>query len=438
MCEKPEIVYGTEHKTLDLSKVSDHVRNDLREIVGGKSYDPERSLPLLGLDWDGRSRSDLKCGYFVGSVWIRSGESVLSVSPKISGIDFRAMLSACVLSGIPDMDKELSRIVEIDYDAPPLPAEVRSESLLLFVVLRFVARMEKIAPRLRRAYSAREETLHSKVRGRLLVGATVARCFSACRFDNLMCSRNEFLADNPENRVLKRALRVSLSYLGKALSFPGIKQLYASASAILRMMSEVKDLPARMLSLRVDSKRNPFHAEYPELLRLGRLIIRNMDTTLSGRAERPEVGLPPVAINMPLLFELYTYSLLRKSYGRQIQYHLSTYGNEVDFIKLDERLIIDTKYITGWTSKGGERHENVRQLSGYARNIRLRSRILGAEKALTHHIIDCMVIYPDIEGVNGFTDGEALTQRAEAVSDYVRFRYLGLRLPVVESTTSRR
>ena len=54
---------------------------------------------------------------------------------------------------------------------------------------------------------------------------------------------------------------------------------------------------------------------------------------------------------MSLLFELYVYGLLKEAYNNNITHQLRTYGNAVDFIKYDEKLIIDTKYIPSWEEK---------------------------------------------------------------------------------------
>lgn len=64
---------------------------------------------------------------------------------------------------------------------------------------------------------------------------------------------------------------------------------------------------------------------------------------------------------MPVLFERYVYALLNEAYGKSVQYQKGTKADRPDFLKPDEQLIIDTKYITDWKCRINS--DNVRQLS---------------------------------------------------------------------------
>ena len=103
--------------------------------------------------------------------------------------------------------------------------------------------------------------------------------------------------------------------------------------------------------------------------------------------------MPPFWINMPLLFELYVLQLLKRKYGDVIAYHITSRGNEIDYGKRDEKIIIDAKYIPAWSTSVD--HDNVRQLSGYARNISIRYKLIGQIDTTT--ILPCIIIYPDID-----------------------------------------
>lgn len=129
---------------------------------------------------------------------------------------------------------------------------------------------------------------------------------------------------------------------------------------------------------------------------------------------------------MSLLFELYVYALLKKAYGHQIHHHLSTYGNEIDFVKFDEELIIDTKYIPQWEDKA--HHDNVRQLSGYARSMSLREKILKRDSDDTT-IINCLVIYPNKKGRMQFNKSENLINGKTPIDTYLKFHKLPIQLP---------
>ncbi len=144
---------------------------------------------------------------------------------------------------------------------------------------------------------------------------------------------------------------------------------------------------------------------------------------------------PPFWINMPILFELYAYSALVEKYGDQIGYHLSTYGNELDFVKYDERLILDTKYIPAWDERVN--HENVRQLSGYARNRSLRRQIMKDSYDETT-ILPCMVLYPGKDLAEDRLPCGNMVEGAARITSYINFykRRLGLPHTSDSSTTS--
>ena len=95
---------------------------------------------------------------------------------------------------------------------------------------------------------------------------------------------------------------------------------------------------------------------------------------MSQRGKQEEMS--PFWIDMSKLFELYVYSLLKDEYGKTILYQKQgTYG-QPDFLEVDKRLIIDTKYKEyykeDWSDLSQSEKDNIakdiRQLSGYARD----------------------------------------------------------------------
>ncbi len=430
MTEEVVRIGASEHETVDFSGMEDSLRTQILDIVGDEDYDPCDALKLLGLDWDGRSRSKVRCSYYVGCVWIRPGRSILSVRPKLPFLDFRKMLSVCASVGTVAMKEQLADIVRLDYDAPPLPASRIPEELSILVVTRFLTLMDKVAARLRRSYTTHTVTFRGKVKGKPLIRPTLVRRFASGKFDMMDCAVSRFTADCAENRLLKRAVRLCRTWLRNYSWISGWSRLEGVCSHILGTMAEVKDVPQRSLKASRDRKRNPFYAAYPELLKLASLIVRQMDSDSSGRERNCPMGMPPYAINMARLFELYVYALLHNRFGHQIEYHYSTYGNELDFIKHDESLIIDTKYKPRWNSSGGSRHHDVRQLSGYGRHRKIRSHIMD-DDGTSLRMLDCLVIYPDVEGTEDFSEIGRLMDIAKADRDYVRFSMLGVRLPVL-------
>lgn len=97
---------------------------------------------------------------------------------------------------------------------------------------------------------------------------------------------------------------------------------------------------------------------------------------------------------MPILFELYVLHFLRNKYGKkEIMYQKMTSDrkNKLDFIKLNDKLIIDSKYKSVWEE--GEATDNIRQLSGYARHLQVRHSFLNCHDE--QFVCPCLIIYPN-------------------------------------------
>ena len=133
---------------------------------------------------------------------------------------------------------------------------------------------------------------------------------------------------------------------------------------------------------------------------------------------------------MPVLFERYVYALLDEAYDKSILYQIGTRADRPDFLKPDEHLIIDAKYITGW--KDNINTDNVRQLSGYARSIGIRHRLhISDENA----VCPCLIIYPDVNGITSFSPVSAMNSNnnIHPIDGYIQFFKVGVSLPVVHS-----
>jgi 5-methylcytosine-specific restriction enzyme subunit McrC len=108
---------------------------------------------------------------------------------------------------------------------------------------------------------------------------------------------------------------------------------------------------------------------------------------------------------MPRLYEMYVLSLLRKAYGDQIQFQVrGRHKTMVDFIKTDEKIIMDTKYKPHYESGDSGIVDDVREISGYARDKSIlkalewyKGKDLCAEGKQGKLFPDCVIIYPIIQ-----------------------------------------
>ena len=102
---------------------------------------------------------------------------------------------------------------------------------------------------------------------------------------------------------------------------------------------------------------------------------------------------------MSKLFELYVYSLLKDAYGSKIIYQLSEDGKrqtrghygDIDFMKLDDKILIDTKYKEIYTQDGKYDIDNIRQLSGYARDRKVLEKL---NITSDNEVVDCVISIP--------------------------------------------
>ncbi|MCR5679126.1 MAG: hypothetical protein K6G08_02805 [Prevotella sp.] len=117
--------------------------------------------------------------------------------------------------------------------------------------------------------------------------------------------------------------------------------------------------------------------------------------------------------------------MLTERYGRGVRYHIATRGNEIDFGKPDEKMIIDTKYIYHWGDMVN--HDHIRQLSGYARNKQIHRKLLGG--LYENEVLPCMIIYPSADGIDRFTHQHLLDEPCREIDTYLKFYKLGIRLP---------
>lgn len=241
------------------------------------------------------------------------------------------------------------------------------------------------------------------------------------------CRHQQYGENCIENRILRSALDIAVGYLSRFC-----KNYYRELqSEIIQATRAFESVGNRVAPPEIARyKVNPLFRGYARAIRVATYILRRYGYDIRNLDSMVYASTPPFWIDMPLLFELYTLSLLRSRYGRQISYHITSRGNEIDFGKADERLIIDAKYKHRWCDNID--HTNIRQLSGYARNISLRRKLTGHDD--TDTIFPCMIVYPDHNGTGTLTAAPDMLLSYSGVStvdSYVNFSKLGIRLPTI-------
>ncbi len=422
-----EKIVLSEHKDKEVPSEGE-LYEHLAKRLSADGYNPKDANHLLGLDWANRSRTSVQASYFIGLKWIEEGKSFVQVNPKVENLDFVQMFIACFNSRNAKLLRHLKKIYQIDFNAQAIKTEVSDTILTPLLITHFLKLVESLLHRkIKFDYELKEEVLN-KVKGRMLLTETIRRLHSVGRLDLNKCAYQDYTINTLENQIIKKALLFVSKYLNVNAEVSCSEDLKRiTHSCLARLHSVDANVPLSKLRR---FKVNPLFRDYKEVLELALYILKRYSYSLEEVNAETEKSMPPYWIDMSLLFELYVYQKLQEAYGKEIDYHVSSYGNEVDFVKYDERLIIDTKYSLYWKNK--IQHEHIRQLSGYARNISLRGKVMKEAYNGTS-ILDCLFIYPDEMGMKTFFLEQDLLSYAINLDAYLRFYKMPISLPLKES-----
>lgn len=178
-------------------------------------------------------------------------------------------------------------------------------------------------------------------------------------------------------------------------------------------------------------KHNAFYKEYKEAIRIAKLIIKRFGYNTRNAKAQPtgKTSVPPFWIDISKLFEFYILGLLKDRYGNKLIFQAQgTYG-QPDFLLADEsnKLILDAKYRPIYQGKGYH-IEDVRQLSGYARDTKLLSK-LGyiSEAEQDSAVVGCVLIYTDQKAKTTLPADLTLNK----VDGFTRFYKVPVAMPMI-------
>lgn len=175
---------------------------------------------------------------------------------------------------------------------------------------------------------------------------------------------------------------------------------------------------------------NSFYKEYKEALYLSNLILKRFGYNIKEieSLKNNTIKVPPFWIDMSKLFELYVFGLLKDKYKNNILFQVQgTYG-QPDFLLVTEsdKMIIDTKYKRKYRQ---EKYfpEDIRQLSGYSRDLKILKR-LGFASEEEHNItVDCLIIYPDQNASENLADD----LQSDRINGFSKFYKMPIKLPII-------
>lgn len=391
---------------------------DLREI-----YTP-MSIEQLALN-----RGDDGCwwsSYYVGLTEI-NGQHI-EVLPKLENLDFMSLFSFALL--YQPSSEYFSSCYDINWEKEIVASTELYNILTPLLVMQYLNVMDKLVGKgLKRDYITIEENLHSKIRGKLRPIANWRKNELKKKEDYFYCQYQVFSADIPVNRLLKKALDISILLLGNVRSRSNNMTGLAFLSSKMKLVEAFKNIDS---NVRIESIRNykydKLNIYYSEAIKLAKCIIRHQDNTLTDGGEKKRV--PLFWIDMSRLYEVYVLGILQTHYPGQILFQVKgNYGTRCDYLHIGEGIVLDAKYKLWYSSHSG-RHSHVdsmiadiREISAYARDERLLSLMKNNVSTPI-----CIIIHPDEETTN---IGAVLSHSVKnnKVEGYKDFYRLSIDLP---------
>lgn len=431
-------IIRNEHESIDRQSIDSHLWQSIfNRLVGRRATENLELLDLLGLKYD-IQKDALIANFYVGSAWIdKSKDYSMVIMPKYEGLDFMKMFMTCFKNK--DIGDYVEKLFYINVNDKPIPIPQEQFEIEPLTIVYFLNLVSEIVNQgLKKDFIMYSDVLKGKVKGKVLFTEYLRQQVAKRRYDMIPCSYQEYECDCLENRVIKKALVLCKRYLIRnKKSFAKLesqieRMVDKSLVAFRNVGDEVYNWELERIHI------NPIFKYYKLALPLAKMIILKKGLYVNTQNQKGVQFFPPFIINMPILFELYVLCLLRNRYGvEEIGYQKMTSDrkNILDFTKLSDKLIIDTKYKKAW--EDGESTENIRQLSGYARHNDVRHRILNCFDE--HFVCPCLILYPNNEhGVLDFEtapehwvedDGKVLFDMIEQVASYQKFYKLGVKLP---------
>lgn len=399
-------------------------------------YIASLGLDFVETDYEGTPRylgitPDFKASYYIGADWL-TGEKAVIVTPKMHDIDHISMFVAA-LKFAPSSNY-FPKFYGIDFSKPKIESEKLDGILTPLMLIHFLSVIQKLLEKgLKKGYVTREENLQAKIKGKVMMSQQFCRNIANHRQDKVMCCYQEYSADIPENRLLKKALLFAKRSIGNmpALQahkdFSGLNRMLNSSLASFSSVSDDIDIG----SVR-NVQKNKLFGDYGEAIRLAKMILKRYDYSINN-VETEKNLVPPFWIDMSRLYEVYVYSLLQVAYPGQIKFQVKGHHKTaVDFLKLDEELIMDTKYKPHYEFSNDGIIDDIREISGYARD-----EYILDELGIKHKdcVPDCLIIYPKIEDcceITAFNEGSTLIQVSTHIKSFRKFHKICVPVPKID------
>jgi 5-methylcytosine-specific restriction enzyme subunit McrC len=411
------------HEYPDGEDVSDFIASNIQHVLFKGNID-KKCVEIKVTN----NKTTLHTSYYVGVDWIAGTDHCIYVEPKLNKLSPRTNYLKMLVDLVSHSDVAVHAkdLFEIKFDQPYISIKQEQDLLTPLLAVHFLVIMKEIVRKgLKKSYYVVNETLYGKVKGKVLVGQTIKQNILKNKTLHTNCSHNEFGYNNPENRLLKKALLFIQRYL------PSINHLKIEgfSADIFNFINPSFDAISDDISINdiKHSKLNVFYKEYEEAIRLAKLILRRYGYNISNVLQEEIIKTPPFWIDMSKLFELYTLGLLKDRFKHKVEYHFQESGNELDFLLNSEeyKIVIDAKYKLRYLT--GLHNEDMHQVSGYARLNTVYEKMGKTQ----NEIIDCLIIYPDQGNGHDNLLKVDFTNQSNKIKEYAAMYKVPIMLPVI-------
>jgi 5-methylcytosine-specific restriction endonuclease McrBC regulatory subunit McrC len=413
---------------------SEHTNKDISslEMLSASSilFKQREDCKCIEITQDGTSKK-LNSNFYIGTDWLSKNEIAVYVAPKLNDeaqqTDYLKMFFSCL--GHSDVASYTKNLYEIKFEEPYIEIEQKQDLLTPLLIVQFLQIVKTIVRKgLKKSYYKVEYNLNAKIKGKVLVTQTQKHNIIKNKPTKTFCQYDEFGFNAIENRILKRTLVFVQKYLAL---FPDYSKL---ATPVINYC-----LPAFYeVDENIDLKTlkgityNSFYKEYKEALHISSLILKRFGYNIKeiDTLNNKIVKVPPFWIDMPKLFELYVLGMLKDKYFNSIKFQIQgTYGQpDFVFVSANVKMIIDTKYKRKYQQEKYQA-EDIRQLSGYARDSKVLSKLGYITEEEQEKVIDCLIIYPDQTASEKLADD----LKEKQISGFTRFYKMAIKLPVISN-----
>lgn len=364
-------------------------------------------------------------GYWWSSYYIGLSEingQHIEVLPKLENLDFMSLFSFALL--YQPSSEYFSSCYDINWENEIFASTELYNILTPLLVMQYLNILDKLVGKgLKRDYITIEDNLHSKIRGKLRPISNWRKNELKKKEDYFYCQYQVFSANIPVNRLLKKALDISLLLLGNVRSRSSNMTGLAFLSSKMKLIEAFGDIDS---NIRLESVRNykfdKLNMYYSEAIKLANCIIRHQDNALTDGSGKKKV--PLFWIDMSRLYEVYVLGILQTHYPDKILFQVKgSYGTQCDYLHIGEGIVLDAKYKLWYSSYNGRRSHvdsmiaDIREISAYARD----EHFLSLMKNDVSTPI-CIIIHPDEETTNIGTvlSDSVKNNKVEGYKDFYR------------------